>query len=171
MLLEVMLALALFIGAGAAVLSIVGQSVGSLKATRERQHAVDLARSAMAELEAGIKSAEVLNGPVMRWQEQGEEAGSDGASGDSGWELHVETQPTSFAGLSLVTITAVRSGHDENGPGAFTLRQLVRLFAGDESGVGEKDEITKEAEKNAESAGAKRPAQPGRPATPTGGRR
>ncbi|MBC7771966.1 MAG: hypothetical protein H7210_05690, partial [Pyrinomonadaceae bacterium] len=53
MLLEVMLALALFIGAGAAVLSIVGQSVGSLKATRERQHAVDLARSAMAELEAG----------------------------------------------------------------------------------------------------------------------
>lgn len=169
MLLEVMLALALFIGAAAAVLSIVGQAVGSLKATRERQHAVDLARSAMAELEAGIRSAETLSGPVMRWQEDGEEAGGEGR--ESGWELNVETQPTSFDGLSLVTVKAFRTGSDPDGSGAFALRQLVRLFARDQEGVGEKDDITREAEKSAAEAASRRPAPPVRAKPAAGGTR
>ena len=53
LLLEVVLALALFVTAGIAILSMVGQSVGSLKSAREKLHAADLARSAMAKIEAG----------------------------------------------------------------------------------------------------------------------
>jgi len=146
-----MLALTLFVGAGGAILSAVGQSTATLRAGRDRTHAVDLARSAMAEIEAGIKTAEVLAGPVPVWQEEGSDAFGAGSAGESGWELRIETTPSSFDGLTLVTVTAHKTGVDETdqGRGSFTLRQLVRLSASTQEGVGDEDDVTKAAERAA----------------------
>lgn len=60
-LLEIMVALAIFVGAGAVVLGSVININRSLAASRDRQVAIDIARSKMAELEAGITTAERLN--------------------------------------------------------------------------------------------------------------
>lgn len=151
LLLEVMLSLTLFVGAGGAVLGIVSQGVGSLKAAREKLHAADLARSAMAEIEAGIATVETLNGPVPLWTDPDDEAaggggGGDTTSADSGWELRVETSPTSFPGLTLVRITASRSNSQDQSS-SYTLSQLVRLIESKEDTIGEEDDISKAAER------------------------
>jgi Tfp pilus assembly protein PilV len=134
LLLEVVLALALFVTAGIAILSMVGQSVGSLKAAREKLHAADLARSAMAKIEAGIESAEVLNGPVPAWREETDSSADGNDARLTDWELRVQTEPSSYSGLTLVTVTAAKAGN-KSGP-AYTLKQLVRLSprAADEAG-------------------------------------
>lgn len=164
MLLEVMLALALTVVVGLVVLSAVSQSTGALRQARERQVAVDLARSAMARLEAGIESTTTLSGPVKAWMEDADlaEVSDDGDA--SGWELVVESEPSSFEGLTYVSITARREGSGDvfggggasGGAASYTLRQLVRLAEKDEDGIGEKDDVTIEAEKGLERGPARR---------------
>ncbi len=158
LLLEVMLAIALFVSAGMVVLSMVGQSVGSLEASRDKQRAVDLARSAMAKLEAGIETAQVMNGPVPVWQDETESAGMDmGAPAESGWELRIETEPSGFDGLTAVTVTAKKTA----GGASYTLKQLVRMSSKGEDNVGGVDEVIKEAERGAREGPAKKAAGTG----------
>ena len=139
LLLEVAAAMAVFVMGGLAILSLVGGSVDSLSAARDAVKAVDLARSGMARLEAGLATPQNLPGPVPAWEDDtdawlGDDALSaeeghgfaDAAPRPSGWELEVETEPSEFAGLTLVTVTAIkRSG--ESVAASYTLRQLVRL--------------------------------------------
>lgn len=148
MLMEVMLALALVVVVGLTVLSSVSQSTDALGASREKQVAVDLARSAMAKLEAGIETTTTLSGPVKAWTEDMNLAEVSDDGDDTGWELVVESEPSGFDGLTYVTVTARRAALDGGVPGpGFTLRQLVRLAQLDEDGIGEKDDVTIEAEK------------------------
>jgi type II secretory pathway pseudopilin PulG len=155
MLLEVVLALALVVVVGLVVLSAVSQSTGALRAAREKQVAVDLARSAMAKLEAGIETTTTLSGPVQAWSEDMNLAEVPQDGDETGWELAVESEPSSFDGLTYVTVTARRASVDgwagasgaASGNAGFTLRQLVRLAERDEDGIGEKDDVTVEAEK------------------------
>lgn len=169
LLLEVLLALALFVTAGMAILSMVGQSVGSLRAARDEQHAADLARSAMAKIEAGIETAEVLNGPVPAWREE-TDADADGNAGKATeWELSVQTAPSNYPGLTLVTVIARKSA----GAGtSYTLKQLVRALAKAEDEAGGMDDVAAEAARGAKlespsgrgSGGngpGSRPARPG----------
>jgi hypothetical protein len=154
MLLEVMLALALVVVVGLLVLGAVSRSTDALRAARERQVAVDLARSAMAKLEAGIESSTTLNGPVKAWAEGMNLAEVSEEGDETGWELIVETEPTTFDGLTYVTITARRERYNvasvDTGAGAgesYTLRQLVRIAEKAEEGIGEKDDVMIEAER------------------------
>jgi len=167
LLFEVMLALTIFVGAGTAILAVVGQSTASLRATRDRQQAVDLARSAMAELEAGIKTADVLSGPVAMWRDELDSQGDEFE--ESGWELRVRTEPTTFDGLTLVIVTAARVGVADESPGSFTLRQLVRLSSAGEDSVGDVDDITKQAERDAARPATRPSTRP--PTRPRGGPR
>jgi type II secretory pathway pseudopilin PulG len=157
LLLEVVLALALFVMAGMAILSQVGQSVGSLKAAREKQHAADLARSAMAKIEAGVETAEVLNGPVPAWREETDSSADGNDARMTGWELKVQTEPSSFAGLTLVTITAGKTGNA--GGSAYTLKQLVRLSARAEDDAGGLDDVSSAAAKGLTSQPSPAPAR------------
>ncbi|MBC7835686.1 MAG: hypothetical protein H7Y88_11390 [Phycisphaerales bacterium] len=134
MLLELMLCIALLVTLGIAILDALSHASDSLRQERDDAVAADLARSAMAKLEAGLATAETLDGPAETWEEQ--QAG--GAFEDSppdpnkAWYLDVQTEPTGFDGLTLVAVTAYRSrdGSPLETTGSsprFTLRQLVRL--------------------------------------------
>ncbi|MCC6659279.1 MAG: hypothetical protein IT437_00165 [Phycisphaerales bacterium] len=154
LLLEVVAAIAVFVMGGMAILSLVGGSADSLSASRDAVKAVDLARSGMARLEAGLATPQNLPGPVPLWDDDADawlgddsapETGgfADAAPRPSGWELEVATEPSRFAGLTLVTVTAVkRSG--ETVAASYTLRQLVRLGRGGEEGAGELEDFVEE---------------------------
>ena len=138
-LLEVMLALALLVAAGIVILSTLDRSAAGLKAARDQLYAADLARSAMAKIEAGIENAQSLNGPVPAWSEPTDTLGSNDTAGEfeddlpppSGWELDIKTEPSVHEGLTLVTVNAVRRspGPGQREVASYTLCQLVRLGA------------------------------------------
>lgn len=142
LLLEVMLALTLFVATALMILAILGRSLDALSEARARQTACDLARSAMSRIEAGIASPESLNGPAQLFDGPLNAPGDD-APTESDWELVVETEPSLFEGLTLVTVTARRTAEEDGGEaeGArdrseYTLRQLVRLRAAGDSLAG-----------------------------------
>lgn len=123
--------MAVFVGAGMAVLASVDRAMSSLEHTRGLHRALDLARTAMSQLEAGIATPSTLNGPVAAWADGDQPAlpySGAHAGMDSGWELEVQTEPSEFAGLTKVSITALhRRGTSQATDASFTLRQLVRL--------------------------------------------
>lgn len=128
LLLEVLLALSVFVGAGLAVISILEQSTGAMIRQREQRQACDLAASAMARLEAGIDTPETLDGPVPEW-----DGLSDGsvitAGGTGSWEIDVKTEPSSIAGLVRVTVAASKLSASSSTGGVrakYELTQLIR---------------------------------------------
>jgi hypothetical protein len=148
LLLEAMLSLVLLVTCGAAVLSIMSDAGGAVRSMREQQFAFDLARSAIAKIEAGIDTPQTLDGPVPGWDDgfQGE---SDQARDDTWrgvrWTLAIDVQPSQFAGLTLLTVTA--EGRDaieaDRVVASASLSQLVRLASesNSEDGVGPRDPI------------------------------
>lgn len=141
-LLEVVVAIAIFVGAALAVMACVDRAAGALERTRGLQRAADLARSAMSQLEAGLASVVTLNGPVpvLEGTDGPGVPYSGGAAGDgeSGWELEVQTEPSEFGSLTKVTITAVRRRQESGAVVySYTLTQLVRLGerAGESAGA------------------------------------
>lgn len=121
---EVVLGIALFGGAAAFALAAVRSVLHTLDVTRRQQEAIDLARSKIAELEAGLISLADLR--------TGETADVAGAS-DSGphWAFDLKSRRTEFAGLTLIELT-VREDHagPSGNPMSYTLRQLVNLRPG-----------------------------------------
>lgn len=128
-LLECVLALALFIAVGMAVLAMTSRAAGSLEAVRDAQIAADIACSTMAQLEAGIATAETLHGPVPAWRDERDGAFDDSLQVETGWRVEIETQPSEFDGLTSVRVRAFRHppGEPERQLGGYTLHQLVRL--------------------------------------------
>jgi hypothetical protein len=139
-LLECVVAIAIFVAAGLMVLGSVSRSSESLERSRDAERAADLARSAMAKIESGLARPETLIGPV---KPDDDGIGNVMAeSKPSPWSLEIETEPSQFTGLTHVTVKAVKkSGSTENA--SYTLHQLVRLFGGEQSGVGEEDPLAK----------------------------
>ena len=137
LLLEIVLALAIFVAAGLTVLAMVNRGAATVGATRDRARAINLARSAMAKIEAGVARPETLLGPVRSWQSEEaptdapdtQPSGPDDARpGDRGWELDIKTEPTAYDGLTAVTVSAFRRvGAGERVSVSFTLTQFVRL--------------------------------------------
>lgn len=168
LLLEVVLAIAVFVMASIAILSIVRGGVGSLQATRDAVRACDLARSAMARIEAGLDTPQSLTGPVPLWEDDAEAWEADellGGPGGQGiefadapprpslWEIEVETEPSSFSGLTEVTVRTLKrsSANSEELTASYTLRQLVRLVSKGEDKAGEPDELSESAARGARS--------------------
>jgi hypothetical protein len=152
LLLEVMLALGIFVMAGTAILTLVDRTVEGMDRVRLTRHAADLARSAMAKMEAGIETPQTLSGPVHAWS--AEEAGFKTTSGetrgggvvdavpiDSEWELQVDTEASQFHGLTRVTVKAFRRAGEGSDRmlASYTLRQLVRLGGKGADSVGGAD--------------------------------
>lgn len=131
-LLEALLAIALFVGAAAFTLAATRSALQAVDRHRRSLEAVDLARSKMAELEAGLIALEDLRGG------DDDGVGSTSRSGpprDAGetprWRTSVKTQRSEFTGLTLVQLTVAETDDhplDEGrAPVSFTLRQLVPL--------------------------------------------
>jgi hypothetical protein len=122
-LLEVLLAIAIFVAAGIATLRVADMATNAASRTALRAKAEDLARSAMAKLEAGVATSETLSGPVK--PESDDETLSPE---DEGWEIEIETEPSRFAELTHVTVRVIRrTGERETPELTHELHQLVRL--------------------------------------------
>ena len=150
-LLEVVIALGLFIGAGVFALGAMGSAASSMSRSARETIALDLARSKLAELEAGLVSMAELREQEgvldrigsMRFED--DEAGTLWRGRE--WIVIVETERTEFAGLTLVELTVREAEPFAGGGGApatldgwggaedeplieATVRQLMRLREG-----------------------------------------
>lgn len=139
LLLELLIALAIFVAASALVLSSMRTVSTRLLVSRDQQQAVDLALSKLAELEAGLITVETLDGAEFETALAGSE---DDASnfdesdlGPKHWRIEVSSETSRFTDLSIVTLRVFNQrpiGGDGSGDEveACVLRQLVRLGGG-----------------------------------------
>ena len=152
-LLEVVIALFIFVAGGLTVLAVMDRSAGAMVRVREMETAADLARSAMPRLEMGEASAESLDGPVPEWRDEADGTFDDELPPPSLWNLEVRTEPSEFNGLTRVTVRAFRlesAGSDRESV-SFSLTQLVRLAAAAVDDFGAEDPL---------NAGVGQPASP-----------
>lgn len=129
---EVMLAVALFGGAAAFTLGAVRSALTALEQVRVHQQAVDLAKSRMAELEAGLISlADVRDGVQAE------------STSDAQWTYDLNTSRSPFTNLTLIELTVRQSLEqgDDGTPVSCTLRQLIALRPDQAEGY-EQDELT-----------------------------
>jgi hypothetical protein len=127
----------LFVGAASFVLAATGSLFGALERIDRRQRVIDLARSKLAELEAGHVALGALRGEWSgavgsRPEDEDLELEPRGPA----WEIDVETSPSEFRGLTLVELTVTEMTGETRPDGApsgasFTLRQLVVLREAD----------------------------------------
>lgn len=146
LLLEVIVALAIFVVAGGAILNLVTQTMNGLERTRLTARGADLARSAIAKIEAGIETPQTLNGPVER-QAEGSKAETS-----QGWELEIGTDASQFRGLTRVQVRAVKRASDRV-EAEYTLVQLVRLGGKGEDRAGDADSIAERAQQGLDRNG------------------
>ena len=133
---EVVLSIALFAGAAAFALGAVRSAFDKLDQTRRKQQAIDLARSKLAELEAGlITLADLRDGAAQQGLLP---AGSNGLEDERQpetgpqWSFHVEVHRAPFAELSLIELTVTEAVPGAPEPAGsdgvrYTLRQLIKL--------------------------------------------
>jgi Tfp pilus assembly protein PilV len=136
-LLETLIALALFVAAASMALGATRNVFNAVDHARRRLEAVDLARSKLAELEAGHITLGDLRGEFDAASSQiGSQRRStrvDATGSAQRWVMDVKTRRTEFTGLSLVELTVREfagsgSGRGQNEGGvSCTLRQLVAL--------------------------------------------
>lgn len=124
---EIMLSVALFGGAAAFTLAAVRSVFTALDQLERRQKAADLARSSLAELEAGLISLAELRDHSV-----------------DGWTFDLETRRSEFGDLVLVELTVREDlgggAQDSEEAMAYTLRQLMPLREAPEEEY-EKDEL------------------------------
>lgn len=164
-LLEVVVAVAILLMAAITITGAVSQSFRVMERSRLELRAADLARSAMAEIEAGIATPEALNGPVHEEplavvDEEGKGAGSgvnapggDALRRETGWELEIVVTPSPFRSLSKVSISAIcrPPGGGEAALASYTLHQLVKLSADAEDRAGQTGDLVTESERGRRS--------------------
>ncbi len=131
MLLEVMLAVGLFVGSASFCLAVTKSLFASLQRADRRHFAVDLARSKLAELEAGLVNVQEL---------RGEWSGAVGSRPEDDdldsvpvtvWEIDITTTRSEYGGLSLIELTvrevSLETDADRDDAVSFTLRRLIAL--------------------------------------------
>ena len=125
---EVMLSVALFVGAAAFCLGATRSLFWAFERAERRQFASDLARSKLTELEAGLITVQDLRG---EWDggvgSHVEDADLEGAGRSRPWRIDIEMSLSEFRGLTLVELTVSEITFDEDDAAGFTLRQLLAL--------------------------------------------
>jgi type II secretory pathway component PulJ len=150
---EVMLSIALFAAAAAFTLGAVRSVYHTLERSEKRQQAVDLARTRLAELEAGLITLRDLQGESHGAADSPASASRDASSFDERatarprWRLEARTTRTEFTGLTLVELTVIENIPPEaEAAGAsamqYTLRQLVAVRE-DEDEAWQEDDLVR----------------------------
>jgi type II secretory pathway pseudopilin PulG len=133
-LLEVILAVAIFTAAALVVLRQVSFASDAVQRARDQERAADVARSAMAMLEAGLETPETLNGPLaparVAYGLGSTTKAAPSAETFINWELVVDVQPSPFEGLAKVRVTAIWGGGQSVERARYSLAQLVPLSGG-----------------------------------------
>lgn len=132
-LLELLLAIALFVGGAVLVLGAMRSAVDGARRADLRARAMDLAQSRIAELDAGLIAVGDLDGGDLAGDDLG---GSDGATArgsDSDLAVSLELLPLGTGErvvLARATVRARDGGDDGNGT---IITTVDRVVAGDES--------------------------------------
>lgn len=136
-LLEMLIAMALFVGAASMLSQLQASINNSLERARLRVEAMDLARKALAELEAGIITVSDLRSLHLRTEQstlrQDRALSTEDLANPSPWIASVRTERSPYEGLTLVELTVTHTDR----PGE---RALVRDFGPDEER--EADDVT-----------------------------
>lgn len=100
-LLEVVLALALFVAAAAVIGTGLGQSVDSVERQRLNLHAANLAGSVLAELQLGLRTPgngpEAFAAPFEHWS----------------WEIHISPVESDLGNSTTLTLAEAIVRHDD----------------------------------------------------------
>lgn len=127
-LLDLVLALAMFVVGGLAVLSQLDFGARRIIDAEHRMGAAGVARTALALLESGAMSDRELSGPASEWASPISEAA--GPDPRAEWVCEVALEPSEWAGLTLATVRVRRVPAGAEGAGTpvlATLRQLVPM--------------------------------------------
>lgn len=125
-LLDLVVALALFVVGGLAVLAQLDSGARRVIDAEHRVGAYGVARTALALLESGAMGDRELSGPASAWATPA--AGSTSMELGAQWVCEVDLEPSSWPELSLATVRVrrVSAGAEADGqPVLATLRQLV----------------------------------------------
>lgn len=126
-LLELLLAMALFAGGAILVLGAMRSAIDGARRTDLRARAMDLAQSRLAELDAGLVAIGDLDGGL----DGGE--GSDGAHRDSDLDVSLEILPVG-AGNGVRLARATVRARDLGGDGSGTIITTIdRVIAAEDS--------------------------------------
>lgn len=133
-LLEILIAFSLFVTAGSIILVSTTSMTAALGHSRDRQVATDLAVSKMAELEAGLTTAELMQDTLVDVDllSADDSARLETMSDQPRrWRIVVETEQSRFSPLTNVTIRILdaRTGRQGDETELAVLHQLVRLNA------------------------------------------
>ncbi|MFI4853829.1 MAG: hypothetical protein ACIAQF_02485 [Phycisphaerales bacterium JB065] len=116
LLLEMVIALAIFVTVGTLILSNIRQALMSTSYAKDVVRAQDLAASIIALVETELDTPENLNGPLPEWDPEegyfgGALASASGmgfqAAGES-WIIEIETAPAGVPGFTSVIVTVSR---------------------------------------------------------------
>lgn len=158
-LLEVLIAIAIFVGAGLAILGAAMRGERAVRRVREQEQAADLVRSALSAIEAGLATPQNVATLVRSAPGAGprlvlDAEGMIESGGDDSWTLDVESEPSAVTGLTLVTVRASK-GEVESPTTSFAMKQLVRLTSETQGGPGEQDELGEAAGRGTRGAGGR----------------
>jgi type II secretory pathway pseudopilin PulG len=132
-LLELLLAIALFVGGAVLVLGAMRSAVDGARRADLRARAMDLAQSRIAELDAGLIAVGDLDGGDRAGNDLGGSDGATAGGSDSDLAVSLELLPLGTGErvvLARATVRARDGGDDGNGT---IITTVDRVVAGDES--------------------------------------
>ncbi|MEM1423401.1 MAG: hypothetical protein AAGH64_05290 [Planctomycetota bacterium] len=113
LLVEMIVAIALFVGAGLVVSGSMRDGVRASIRAMERERAHDIASSAFALVESGVATVDEIDGPVPAYEDpDSAENFADLLPTPTGWTVEASTERSPFGALTLLTVTASRTGLD-----------------------------------------------------------
>ncbi|MEO1008177.1 MAG: hypothetical protein AAFX79_06400 [Planctomycetota bacterium] len=126
-LLDLMVALSIFVLGGLAILTQVGFGTRLVIESERRAAAEGIARSALALLEGGAATERSLSGPVDEWLLPLDVLDAQGEPTGWRWECEVDLEASRWRDLSLATVRVFRVpiGSDAEVAPLATLRQLI----------------------------------------------
>lgn len=126
-LLEVVVAIAVFVAAATVLLGLARDSIAAVNRAEERELAVDLARDGMARVATGELTLADLRAGRIEPAETGRVDGNAPESPfASRFRVDVRTQRSPFKGLILVELRVFDAAAPRDSVALCTLRQLVR---------------------------------------------
>lgn len=143
-LLETLVAVAILVGCGTVIMAASDRGDRLLRRSRELAHAADLARSAIAAIEAGVvtpqaAAASVRNGPGgAAWLAVDADNGlPESPEGEGRWRLDVQVEPSNWEGLTRVEASVFDRSSPEGAPAVYAMTQLVRMVPEGTDSAGE----------------------------------
>lgn len=129
LLLELVIALAIFVTVGTLIMSTIRQALLSTRNAQDLLRAEDFASSVLAMVESGIESTDNLAGPLPEWDPEtgyfdGAMSGASAmgfSSATEFWIIEIETAAAGVPGFTSIIVTVSR----EDRPGVVATRESL----------------------------------------------